>query len=239
LESSFGYVSVLPGAFSAYRYRAILGRPLEQYFHGDHSLAERLGPKGIYGMNIFTKNMFLAEDRILCFELVAKAGDRWTLTYVKPSKAETDVPESAAELIGQRRRWLNGSFAASVVSTYSLALILLLNFDLVRISPLFQALQVWSRNHPHAILPYSIVCTLWFYISRMHVLTECQYNIFSLIFSWFSLANIWLTFSIIIDLLANQGVFIFGTAAVVSVSYLCVKVSADLDIADSLGQSCL
>lgn len=116
LESSFGYVSVLPGAFSAYRFRAILGRPLEQYFHGDHSLADRLGSKGIYGMNIFTKNMFLAEDRILCFELVAKAGERWTLTYVKPSKGETDVPESAPELIGQRRRWLNGSFAASVVS---------------------------------------------------------------------------------------------------------------------------
>lgn len=115
LESSFGYVSVLPGAFSAYRYRAILGRPLEQYFHGDHSLADRLGAKGIYGMNIFTKNMFLAEDRILCFELVAKANDKWTLTYVKPSKAETDVPETAVELIGQRRRWLNGSFAASVV----------------------------------------------------------------------------------------------------------------------------
>jgi chitin synthase len=120
LESSFGYVSVLPGAFSAYRYRAILGRPLEQYFHGDHSLADRLGPKGIYGMNIFTKNMFLAEDRILCFELVAKANERWTLTYVKPSKAETDVPETAVELIGQRRRWLNGSFAASVVRIFRL-----------------------------------------------------------------------------------------------------------------------
>jgi cellulose synthase/poly-beta-1,6-N-acetylglucosamine synthase-like glycosyltransferase len=115
LESSFGYVSVLPGAFSAYRYRAIQGRPLEQYFHGDHSLADRLGPKGIHGMDIFTKNMFLAEDRILCFELVAKANAKWTLTYVKPSKAETDVPESAPELIGQRRRWLNGSFAASIV----------------------------------------------------------------------------------------------------------------------------
>ena len=77
LESSFGYVSVLPGAFSAYRYRAILGRPLEQYFHGDHSLADRLGQKGIYGMNIFTKNMFLAEDRILCFEIVAKKREAW------------------------------------------------------------------------------------------------------------------------------------------------------------------
>jgi chitin synthase len=115
LESSFGYVSVLPGAFSAYRYRAIQGRPLEQYFHGDHSLADRLGAKGIHGMDIFTKNMFLAEDRILCFELVAKEGCKWTLTYVKPSKAETDVPETAPELIGQRRRWLNGSFAASIV----------------------------------------------------------------------------------------------------------------------------
>lgn len=63
--------------------------------------------------------MFLAEDRILCFELVAKAHDKWTLAYVKASKAETDVPEEAAELISQRRRWLNGSFAASVVSSFA------------------------------------------------------------------------------------------------------------------------
>ena len=114
LESSFGYVSVLPGAFSAYRYRAIMGRPLEQYFHGDHTLAKVLGKKGIEGMGIFKKNMFLAEDRILCFELVAKAGSKWHLTYVKASKGETDVPEGAPEFIGQRRRWLNGSFAASI-----------------------------------------------------------------------------------------------------------------------------
>ena len=114
LESSFGYVSVLPGAFSAYRYRAIMGRPLEQYFHGDHTLAKQLGKKGIEGMNIFKKNMFLAEDRILCFELVAKAGSKWHLSYIKASKGETDVPEGAPEFIGQRRRWLNGSFAATI-----------------------------------------------------------------------------------------------------------------------------
>jgi len=116
LESSFGYVSVLPGAFSAYRFRAIMGRPLEQYFHGDHTLSKRYGKKGIEGMNIFKKNMFLAEDRILCFELVAKAGSKWHLTYIKAAKGETDVPEGAAEFIGQRRRWLNGSFAASMYS---------------------------------------------------------------------------------------------------------------------------
>ncbi|CAE6439438.1 unnamed protein product [Rhizoctonia solani] len=181
LESSFGYVSVLPGAFSAYRYRAILGRPLEQYFHGDHSLADRLGKKGIHGMNIFTKNMFLAEDRILCFELVAKAGDKWTLTYVKPSKAETDVPESAAELIGQRRRWLNGSFAASVYS-------------------LVHFFKLYKSGH-------GIVRMFFFHIQGL-------YNVFSLVFSWFALANLWLTFSIIIELLPDQNVYIFGTKAV-------------------------
>ncbi|KFH45846.1 Chitin synthase-like protein [Hapsidospora chrysogenum ATCC 11550] len=116
LESSFGYVSVLPGAFSAYRFRAIMGRPLEQYFHGDHTLSAVLGKKGIDGMNIFKKNMFLAEDRILCFELVAKAGQKWHLSYIKAAKGETDVPEGAAEFISQRRRWLNGSFAATLYS---------------------------------------------------------------------------------------------------------------------------
>ncbi|KAJ8502894.1 hypothetical protein ONZ45_g11340 [Pleurotus djamor] len=173
LESSFGYVSVLPGAFSAYRYRAILGRPLEQYFHGDHSLADRLGDKGIHGMSIFTKNMFLAEDRILCFELVAKAKDRWTLTYVKPSKAETDVPESAAELIGQRRRWLNGSFAASVYA--------LVNF-----------FRIYKSGH-------GVIRMFFFHVQAL-------YNAFSLFFSWFALANLWLSFSIIIELLPTQGV---------------------------------
>lgn len=64
-ESVFGYVSVLPGAFSAYRYQALQGRPLEQYFHGDLTLADRLGKASIREMGIFTKNMFLAEDRIL------------------------------------------------------------------------------------------------------------------------------------------------------------------------------
>ncbi|KAI1334403.1 glycosyltransferase family 2 protein [Xylariaceae sp. FL0016] len=116
LESAFGYVTVLPGAFSAYRFRAVMGRPLEQYFHGDHTLSKILGKKGIDNMNIFKKNMFLAEDRILCFEVVAKAGQKWHLAYIKAAKGETDVPEGPAEFLSQRRRWLNGSFAAGLYS---------------------------------------------------------------------------------------------------------------------------
>lgn len=44
-----------------------------------------------------------------------------------------------------------------------------------------------------------------------------QYNVVSLVFSWFALANIWLTFSIVIDLLPSQGLILFGTTAVVSI----------------------
>lgn len=175
LESSFGYVSVLPGAFSAYRYRAIQGRPLDQYFRGDHSLASVLGDKGVNGMGIFRKNMFLAEDRILCFELVAKAGAKWKLTYVKASQAETDVPEQVAEFISQRRRWLNGSFAASIYA--------MVHFP-----------RLYRSNHN---------------IFRMVIFhVQLLYNIFSTIFSWFALANLWLTFSVVIQLTSQQQPFI-------------------------------
>ena len=44
------------------------------------------------------------------------------------------------------------------------------------------------------------------------------YNVASLVFSWFALANLWLTFSIIIDFLPAQNppILPFGTITVVS-----------------------
>lgn len=110
-ESLFGFVSVLPGAFSAYRYQALLndeyGRgPLGSYFRGETPLGN--------DPDVFTSNMYLAEDRILCFELVAKAHAAWTLQYVKSARAWTDVPSGLAEFISQRRRWLNGSLFAGM-----------------------------------------------------------------------------------------------------------------------------
>jgi chitin synthase len=114
LESAFGFISVLPGAFSAYRYVALQNDksghgPLEKYFAGEHMHANA---------GVFTANMYLAEDRILCFELVSKRNCAWVLQYVKGSTGETDVPEDMADFILQRRRWLNGSFFAAV---YALA----------------------------------------------------------------------------------------------------------------------
>lgn len=117
LESALGYLTVLPGAYSAYRFRAIAGRSLEQYFHGDATLARLLGKKGLFGMNAFQRNPFLAEDRIMPSKLFMKAGAKWHMDYVKEATAETDVPEDVSSFIGQRRGWLNGAFASAVYST--------------------------------------------------------------------------------------------------------------------------
>ncbi|AEO60519.1 glycosyltransferase family 2 protein [Thermothelomyces thermophilus ATCC 42464] len=129
LESVFGYITVLPGALSAYRYHALQNDetghgPLSQYFkgetlHGQHA-------------DVFTANMYLAEDRILCWELVAKRGERWVLKYVKGCTGETDVPDSVPEFVSQRRRWLNGAFFAAVYSLVHFKQIWLTDHTLAR-----------------------------------------------------------------------------------------------------------
>ena len=107
-ESNFGFITVLPGAFSAYRFAAVRGEPLEKYFYGEKVAEE--------GLHFFSSNMYLAEDRILCFEIVVKKNANWVLKYCRSSYASTDVPERVPEFIMQRRRWLNGSFFAGVYS---------------------------------------------------------------------------------------------------------------------------
>ncbi|KIY69374.1 glycosyltransferase family 2 protein [Cylindrobasidium torrendii FP15055 ss-10] len=116
LESIFGYISVLPGAFSAYRYKALQNGP-----DGKGPLASYFKGEAMHGTSsdasIFERNMYLAEDRILCFEIVTKKREGWKLHYVKSAKAATDVPGNIAEFISQRRRWLNGSLFASIHAT--------------------------------------------------------------------------------------------------------------------------
>lgn len=174
LESVFGYITVLPGALSAYRYHALQNDetghgPLSQYFkgevlHGQHA-------------DVFTANMYLAEDRILCWELVAKRGERWVLKYVKNCTGETDVPDSVPEFISQRRRWLNGAFFAAVYS--------LVHFK-----------QLLATDHTIA--------------RKGLLLIESFYQFIQLLFTYFSLANFYLTFYFVAGGVADEKVDPFG-----------------------------
>ncbi|KAF2125223.1 glycosyltransferase family 2 protein [Dothidotthia symphoricarpi CBS 119687] len=174
LESVFGYITVLPGALSAYRYYALQNDetghgPLSQYFKGET----------LHGQDadVFTANMYLAEDRILCWELVAKRNEQWVLKYVKAATGETDVPDSVPEFISQRRRWLNGAFFAAVYS--------LLHFK-----------QIWSTDH-----------TL---MRKLLLHVEFIYQFVQLLFTFFSLANFYLTFYFVAGSLSDPDLDPFG-----------------------------
>ncbi|TQV92971.1 chitin synthase A [Cordyceps javanica] len=188
LESVFGYITVLPGALSAYRYHALQNDehghgPLSQYFkgetlHGQHA-------------DVFTANMYLAEDRILCWELVAKRGERWVLKYVK------GCTDAVPEFISQRRRWLNGAFFAAVYS--------LVNFR-----------QIISTDHTIA--------------RKILLYMEFVYQACQLLFTYFSLANFYLTFFFVAGGLTDKTVDPFGhnigTVIFIILRYTCVLLIA-------------
>jgi hypothetical protein len=68
----------------------------------------------------------------------------------------------------------------------------------------------------------AIVCYNFFYIiqfANLFLFLFVQYNAYYLLLSWFALANMWLLFSITIDLPPFQGIYIFGTAEIVSFNF--------------------
>ena len=69
-----------------FRWCAIRGEPLAAYFTIEEIPVKELGA--------FQANMYLAEDRILCFEIVGRASRRWLLKYVSTAFADTDTPVS-------------------------------------------------------------------------------------------------------------------------------------------------
>jgi chitin synthase len=103
-EAFFGFIGVLPGAFSMFRWQAIQNDPLEKFFYGmekdKHSCYEA--------------NMYLAEDRVMCLAILIQGLGGYFLGYVPTAVAATDPPTSLIELIKQRRRWINGSTFASI-----------------------------------------------------------------------------------------------------------------------------
>ena len=103
-ESLFGFVSVLPGAFSMYRWEAIEKEPLLHYFKGLDKA----------NLSCAQANMYLAEDRIMCLTIVTNTGRADHLFYVPGAKSVTDPPNKLGVFIKQRRRWINGSNFATL-----------------------------------------------------------------------------------------------------------------------------
>ncbi|KAJ7703253.1 glycosyltransferase family 2 protein [Mycena rosella] len=195
-ESMFGYISVLPGAFSAYRYIA-----LQNNKHGIGPLASYFKGEVLHGhdTDIFTSNMYLAEDRILCFELVAKANSSWILKYVKGAIGETDVPDALPEFISQRRRWLNGSFFAA---TYAIA----------------HVGQILRSGHSLT--------------RKVFLMIETGYTVINLVFSWFSIGNLYIFFVVLTSSLEEPS---FGMPAI---RYVNTVVQASKYLMASLVVAC-
>ena len=108
-ESLFGFVSVLPGAFSTFRWKCIQGRPLNEFLKGSK---DEFGDVSKI-MSCSNANKYLAEDRIMWLEIIAKQGEEYILHYVPGAKCLTDPPLTFTGLLKQRRRWFNGSMFAS------------------------------------------------------------------------------------------------------------------------------
>ncbi|RYO83170.1 hypothetical protein DL766_001491 [Monosporascus sp. MC13-8B] len=171
LESTTGYLSVLPGAFSAYRQvcrfpNSISGRPLQQYFIGDPTL-EKSSAKPAAPASLIRLNRYLADDRILSFELTVKTGHEWRTRMVTSAVGVTDAPISAVDFINQRRRWLNGSLSASVYS-----------------------MRMFHRLFKTAHNP----------VRKLLLLIQMVYNVVYFVLSWFSFAAFLLATFIVNDI---------------------------------------
>jgi chitin synthase len=82
-----------------FRWKAIKGPPLYEFFRGIEKMT----------LSCAEANMFLAEDRVMCLEILIKRKNKFYLKYIPDAKAITDSPEKLNILIKQRRRWNNGS----------------------------------------------------------------------------------------------------------------------------------
>lgn len=107
--NAFNYLEVVPGQCSLID-RA---RFCAQDDHARSALDDYL--RGIEPQGLLERNLFLAEDRVLGFELVRRQSGG-SIRYTPLAPLRTDMAPDFAELVRQRRRWINSTLAARCYS---------------------------------------------------------------------------------------------------------------------------
>ncbi|KAL4468650.1 hypothetical protein ABPG74_005153 [Tetrahymena malaccensis] len=111
-DSFLGFLHVLPGAWSAYRYDALeVKSDQKTNFMQENYFQSVLNPE-LLTNDIKEANKFLAEDRILCLGIISAKGSNYQLKYIPDAYAVTDSPQTLEEFIQQRRRWTNSMIFA-------------------------------------------------------------------------------------------------------------------------------
>ncbi|CAK71278.1 unnamed protein product (macronuclear) [Paramecium tetraurelia] len=178
-ESALNFIQVLPGAYSAYRYKAfstkykkntepeinnsqqVQANNEQEVSQNENILDYYLKSKLDHNYEHATleeANMFLAEDRVLCLYLFCNG---YYLRYVRDALVEVDPPQTMIQLLLQRRRWINGSFFA-------------LNYVIKKFGELLP-----NSGHSRTDQYLFIICLVFARISQ-----AMQYSIISLQMVW-------------------------------------------------------
>lgn len=140
-----GYMEVVPGQCSLIRYATFstpssgASSPLQRYLRGLH-------PQGL-----LEHNQFLAEDRVLGFEIVRDGTPPSTTEYRSDAILETDPCHTFAELVRQRRRWINSTLA-------------------VRAATLLALPELWRQTTLSSARKGQIIASLFWHYSQLLIL---------------------------------------------------------------------
>ena len=103
-QGLFGSTTVVPGAFSLFRFKA---------------LQDILGPYSeivLPGQLIKSNLLDLGEDRYITSLMIER---KYTVRYIPGVVVTTEVPERLAELLAQRRRWINSTLINNVLLLFT------------------------------------------------------------------------------------------------------------------------
>lgn len=106
-QSLFGFLPVLPSAWSAYRWDALA----EDNLLEKEYLVPIKNPDYVY-KSIKEANKILTEDRLLSLAIFTKRNKMYYLKYVPDAVATVDLIETVPDFLTQRKRLINGGWYA-------------------------------------------------------------------------------------------------------------------------------